>query len=263
MYEDCTRNCQTIWQNIFSKKTVAFRVGRVVVCVYLNGKERHRKKGRFVMALTKAQVREILSKAGVSTENMDVAVGAIIDGHVASVEALREERDRYKAEAEKLPDTKKELENAQKKIAEYDKSAWESKYNDMKAAKEKAEKEFSDFKADTQAKETKANKKSAYRALLKDVGVTENRLDAVLKVTDLDGIELDENGTLKNADELKKNAETEWADFIGKKLEKGAETTKPPENNGGSDMTKEQIMAVKDRNERQRLISENHSLFGY
>lgn len=215
------------------------------------------------MALTKAQVREILSKAGVSTENMDVAVGAIMDGHVASVDALREERDRYKTEAEKLPDVKKELDEAQKKIAEYDKSAWESKYNDMKTAKEKVEKEFNDFKTETKAKEAKANKQSAYRALLKEIGVTEKRLDAVMKVTDFDGFELDENGALKNADELKKNAKTEWADFIGTKLEKGAETPKPPENNGGSDMTKEQIMAVKDRNERQRLISENHSLFGY
>ena len=207
------------------------------------------------MALT----RKFLQAMGIESDKID----EIIAAHRETVDALKDERDGYKADAEQLASVKTELADYKAKVEKYDNDAWESKYNDMKAAKEKAEKEFSDFKADTQAKETKANKKSAYRALLKDVGVTENRLDAVMKITDFDGIELDENGTLKNADELKKNAETEWADFIGKKLKKGAETTKPPENNGGSDMTKEQIMAVKDRNERQRLISENHSLFGY
>lgn len=203
--------------------------------------------------------RKFLQALGIESDKVD----EIITAHRDTVDALKDERDRYKADAEQLAVVQGERDGYKEKAERYEAEGWESKYNDMKAAKEKAEKEFSDFKADTQAKETKANKKSAYRALLKDVGVTEKRLDAVMKVTDFDGIELDENGTLKNADELKKNAKNEWADFIGTKLEKGAETPKPPENNGGSDMTKEQIMAVKDRNERQRLISENHSLFGY
>ena len=206
-----------------------------------------------------ALARKFLQAMGIESDKID----EIIAAHTETVNALKDERDRYKADAEQLASVKTELADYKAKVEKYDNDAWESKYNDMKAAKEKAEKEFSDFKADTQAEKAKANKKSAYRALLKDVGVTENRLDAVMKITDFDGIELDENGTLKNADELKKNAKTEWADFIGAKIEKGAETTKPPENNGGSGMTKEQIMAVKDRNERQRLISENHSLFGY
>ena len=203
--------------------------------------------------------RKFLSAMGIESDKIDEIVAA----HRETVDALKEERDNYKAEAEQLPAVKAELEDYKAKVNKNEEDAWETKYNEMKAAKEKTEKEFSDFKADAQAKETKASKKSAYRSLLRDVGITEKRLDTVLKVTDFDGIELDENGTIKNADELKKTAKTEWAEFIGTKSEQGANTPNPPANNGGGDMTKEQIMAVKDRNERQRLISENHSLFGY
>ena len=203
--------------------------------------------------------RKFLTAMGIDDDKID----EIIHAHRETVDALKEERDQYKTEAEQLPSVKAELEEYKAKVSKNDEDAWESKYNDMKAAKEKVEKDFNDFKADAQAKETKANKKNAYRALLKDVGITEKRLDAVLKVTDFDSIELGEDGAIKNADELKKTAKTEWAEFIGTKSEQGANTPNPPANNGGGDMTKEQIMAVKDRNERQRLISENHSLFGY
>ena len=68
------------------------------------------------MALTKTQLKEILSSAGVSAENAEVAIGKIMDGHIASVNALREERDElkkdvdeYKAKAQKLEGVQKEL----------------------------------------------------------------------------------------------------------------------------------------------------------
>ena len=203
--------------------------------------------------------RKFLSAMGIESDKIDEIVAA----HRETVDALKEERDGFKTDAEQLKGVKAELEEYKAKVSKYDEDAWESKYNEMKAAKEKAEKEFSDFKADAHAKELRASKKSAYRSLLKDVGVMEKRLDAVMKVTDFDGIELDESGNIKNADELKKTAKSEWSEFIGTKSERGADPPHPPANDGGSGMTKEQIMAVKDRNERQRLISENHSLFGY
>ena len=63
-------------------------------------------------------------------------------------------------------------------------------------------------------------KETAYRALLKEAGVSEKRIDTVLKVSDIDGIEL-ADGKIKNADELTESVKKEWADFIEK-----------PENNG-------------------------------
>ena len=41
------------------------------------------------MALTKAQVKEILSEAGADGEKIADAVQKILDGHVATIEALK------------------------------------------------------------------------------------------------------------------------------------------------------------------------------
>ena len=78
--------------------------------------------------------------------------------------------------------------------------------DDLKAAAEKNGKdpfkvkyeaikeEFDNYKKDISAKETKANKTAAYRELLKKAGVSEKRIDTVLKVSDVDGIEIDKDG---------------------------------------------------------------------
>lgn len=171
------------------------------------------------MALTKARVKEILSKAGVEAEGMDAAVESIMNGHIASIDALREERDGYKAEAEKLPNVQKELDDLKKSVENGD--DYKSKYNDLK-------KEYEAFKSDQSAKAEKAAKDKAYRAMLKEIGISEKRLDSIMKVTDLSGIKLDKNGSIEGLDELKESNKTEWADFITTDGKQGADTPAPP-----------------------------------
>lgn len=173
------------------------------------------------MALTKTQLKEILSKAGVPAENADAAIAAIMDGHLASVNALREERDTYKADAEKLPGVQKELDEL--------KSDRSSSYKTMY---EKEHKEFEDFKAQQIAKETKANKTSAFRALLKEAGISDKRIDAVVRASapDIDSLELDKDGKIKGAEDLTKTVKENWADFITTPGEKGADTPTPPDS---------------------------------
>lgn len=82
------------------------------------------------------------------------------------------------------------------------------------------EKLFNDYKTEQANKEARAAKETAYRALLKEAGVSEKRIDTVLKVSDIDGIEL-ADGKIKNADALTESVKKEWADFI-----------EQPDNNG-------------------------------
>lgn len=171
------------------------------------------------MALTKAKVKEILSRAGVEAENMDAAVDSILNGHIASIDALREERDGYKKDAERLPDVQKELDDLKK--AGEGKDDFEQKYNDLK-------KEYDDYKSEQSAKATKAAKDKAYRAMLKEIGVSEKRLDSIMKVTDLSDIKLDKNGAIEGLEDLKESTKTEWADFITTETKQGAGTTTPP-----------------------------------
>lgn len=216
------------------------------------------------MALTKAKVREILSTAGVDQDHMSDAVNAIIDGHVTSIDALREENGNLKAElktanekADKLDGVQKELDDL-KKQNEDDAKAREGK--DYDALK----KEFDDYKAEISARDTKAAKEKALRDVLKDLNISDKGVSLVLKYQNFDGIELDEGGKIKGADDLRKSLKEDWGDYIVKSETKGAETATPPGGNGGSKgyKTKDEIMAIKDDSERHKAIADNAELFG-
>lgn len=200
------------------------------------------------MALT----RKFLSALGIEAEKVD----EIINAHTETVDALKADRDQYKSDAEKLPKVQAELDDIKKASEGMDgKNPFEVKYNVLKE-------EFDQYKADVEAKETTAKKMAAYKALLKEAGISEKRIDAVLKVSDVEGLKLDKDGKAEGAADLVNSIKTEWADFITTETSAGAQTANPPKNTGGS-RTKEEIFAIKDAGERQRAIAENHDMFGF
>ena len=204
------------------------------------------------MALTKAQVREILSAAGVTSENMSEAVDKIIDGHLTSVNALREDVAKYKADAEKLPTVQKELDDMKANTND----SWKEKYDNLKG-------EFDKYKNDVQAKETHAAKEAAYRAILKDANLSEKGIEKAVKYAEWDKIELGEDGKLKGANDHIKAAREEWAEYVTTTTTTGAKTSTPPANNGGkTGKTKEEIMAIRDPAVRQAEIAKNPEAFG-
>lgn len=175
------------------------------------------------MALTKNKVKEILSTAGVTDETLiNAAVESIMQGHIASIDALREERDNYKVDAEKLPDIQKEL-NDLKAKGDPD---WQKKYEDEHSAFDTYKKQIADDKVRDQ-------KKSLYRKALADCKVSEKRIDSILKLVDIDALKLKDD-KLEDEANIKKGIETEWADFIMHEGKKPAEVNNPPANNGGS-----------------------------
>lgn len=188
---------------------------------------------------------------------MSDAILAIMDGHTASIDALREERDAAKKEAEEAAEAKKKAADLQKEVdslKESSKDSYKVKYDALKE-------EFTEYKKGIENEKTKATKTEAYKALLKEVGIAEKRIDAVLKVSDVDKIKLDKEGKIEGAEDLKKSLADEWADFIVKTDKKGADTSTPPANNGGGKKSKEEIMAIKDTAERQKAMFENKELF--
>lgn len=197
------------------------------------------------MALT----RKFLAALGIEGDKVD----EIINAHTDVTDALKEERDRYKADAEKLPAVEDEL-NAFK-----EKAAGEDPY---KEKFEKLQADFDAYKADVDAKAITAQKEKAFRQALLDIGIPEKRIDSVMKVSDLAKIELDKEGSIKEGDKLKEGLKTEWADFIATTKTEGAKTATPPTNTGKTTMTREQIRAIPDASERQRAMLENPSLFG-
>lgn len=163
------------------------------------------------MALT----RKLLKGMGLTDEQVDT----IIEAHTESTDGLKADRDKYKADAEKLPTVQKELDDL--------KAAGDGGY---KEKYEKEKKAFEDFKTAQTAKETRQAKETAYRELLKAAGVSEKRIPSIIKVTDLNAVEL-EGDKVKDADKHTQTVKTEWAEFIETVNTNGANTTTPPANN--------------------------------
>lgn len=132
-----------------------------------------------------------------------------------------------------------------------------------KAEKEAAEKALTDYKAQQTQKDTHAAKEAKFRELLKSAGVLDKYADRVVRLSgeDIDKLELDEKGEVKDAKKHADSLKADWSDFVGTTTTTGAKVDTPPTNTG-SKMTKEQIINIKDASERQAAIAANPEAFG-
>ncbi len=192
--------------------------------------------------------RKFLASIGIEEEKVDL----IIEKHNEVLTEIKDERDKYKADADKLSETEKELKTLKDQVAGED--PYKEKF-------EALQKEYDGFKADVETKATAAKKESAFRHVLKDIGISDKRIDTVVRVTDMDKIELTEDG-IKDEDTLKESLKKEWSDFIATTKTEGAPSANPPSTTGKTTMTKEQIRAIPDASARQKAMLENPSLFG-
>lgn len=172
------------------------------------------------MALT----RKMLKGMGLTEEQVD----SIIDAHTETVDGLKEQVEQYKADAEKLPGVTKERDDLR---ATQGKDEWKTKY-------EKEHADFESYKADVTKKETRAQKETVFRKFLREkVGISEKRIDAVVRVTDFDTVELDGEG-IKDAEKRAGELKTEWSDFVETTNTTGSNPPTPPAGGtgGGNDL---------------------------
>lgn len=201
--------------------------------------------------------RKALQAMGIESDKID----QIMEMHTEVADRINGELDtakadakKYKADADRLAEVEKELNDLKAKESQPD--AYKEKY-------EKIKKEYDTYKGEVTAKETKAAKTKAYRDMLKDIKVSEDWIDDIVKFTDLDSIELEDDGKIKNVAELTKSTKEKYAKYIFSESTQGAKTPTPPNNTGGgSTMTKQQIMDIKDPVARHKAMAENMEMFG-
>ena len=184
------------------------------------------------MALT----RKALKAMGLTEEQVD----SIVEMHTETLDGLKSEAEQYKADALKLPEVQRELD----KLKQGGGEDYKAKYEAEKAAHDKT-------KSDHAAKETAAQKKALYRALLKEAGVQEKRIESVLRLTDLNAVEL-EGDKLKDGKALTESIKKEWADFIEESHTEGAHVDNPPDGKGGEEkdmgkMSMEEYIAARKK----------------
>ena len=172
----------------------------------------------------------------------------IMDGHITVTNGLKDERDSFKEQADKAADLQKQLDE------QAGGEDWQEKYNQEHQA-------FENFKKQQAADAEAAEVRAAFRKLLVGEGISEKRIDSILKVTDFSQMKRDKDGNLEGEDALKESINKEWGEFKTTVTEKGATVEKPPQM-AKPTKTREEIMAIKDTAERQKAIAENLQLFG-
>lgn len=121
--------------------------------------------------------------------------------------------------------------NAKKTLADElqtkvdDAEGLQGKYDTLKT-------EYEAYKNEQTAKEVRSQKQTAYKEILKKIGIPEKRFAVILKTVDFDELDF-KDGKFSKADDLEKDAKDEWADFIVTTQETGVDSATPPENNGG------------------------------
>ena len=175
------------------------------------------------MAFTRATIRNLAKDSGV--EIPKELEDALVSEHLTARNAYAEEQ--VKAELAKQPTEK----DGNVKDSE--------EYKTLK-------KSFDDYKAEVAAKETKAAKEAAYRAILKDANLSEKGIEKAIKYAEWDKIELEADGKLKGASDHIKAVKEEWAEYVTTTTTTGAKTSNPPANNGGSVKTKEEIYKMEN-----------------
>lgn len=212
------------------------------------------------MEHTLALTRKFLKSMGIEDDKID----SIIEAHAETVDGLTAERDKLKEQAEKVPELRQQLEEAQ---AANDSDELRSRLDEAVKAKEtaetalaKANKSLEDFKAEVQAEKDKAAKAGAYRKqVLEAAEISSNYLDDVMAVTQLGDIELDENGNIKGADKLVEAAKDKWKSFVVKTNTEGANPETPPANTKGGieGANPRAVQIAKERHER--MYGKQHS----
>lgn len=193
------------------------------------------------MALT----RKLLKGMGLTDEQVDT----IIEAHTDTVDGLKADVTRYKADAEKLPGIQKQLDDL--------KAAGDGGY---KEKYEKEHKAFEDFKANVTAKESKAAKEKAVRAYFESKNITGANLDLAMRGCgeEMSTLELD-GEKIKDTKSLDALVDGTYKSLVSKpavRLDMGARL-----NEGGKPMTKDEIMKITDRTERRAAIAANMDLF--
>ena len=196
------------------------------------------------MALT----RRALKAMGIEEEKID----EIIAMHTETVEGLKADAAKYRADAERLPGVQKELDD----LRAAGDGGWQDKYERVKG-------ELDAYRAEVGKREAKAAREKAARAYYESKGITGRSLDIAMRGSgeEIAALEMD-GDRIKDASALDELIGGTFAGLVSTTSTKGANTATPPATTGGGGMTRAEIAKIRDPAERRAAIAENMALFG-
>lgn len=142
--------------------------------------------------------------------------------------------DRYNAKKTLADELQAKLDNAEETA---------EKYTKLKT-------EFDAYKNEQEAKALRAEKESAYREMLKDIGIPEKRLPAILRTVNFDELAL-KDGKLTDIGTIREAAKEDWADFIVTEKKTGVDSATPPESGAGKEKPKSRALELAQKYQEQ------------
>lgn len=166
--------------------------------------------------------RKDIEALGIDSDKVQI----LIDWHSETVKALQSQISELEDKNSKLDEVQSELDKAKsdlkaanEKITAAEKEDYKGKYESEKAAHDK-------LKEDIATRETKAKKSDAFKAYLKEKGYSETGINKITKYGGyVDGLELDDEGKIKDVEKLLTTVESEWSEY---KPVAGVEHHTPP-----------------------------------
>lgn len=195
---------------------------------------------------TRADIRRILGDA--HTEDIENQLIAL---HLGVVDPLKDQIAQYNADADKMQDVQKELDDLKAKGDD----GWKEKHDNVK-------KEFDDYKKEQTDKETREAKTKAAKAYFEGKGIEGSNLNLALRScgNEIDALELD-GDKIKDTAALDNLVSGDLAGLVNKagtsfRIDMGGKLT-----SAGKKITKEEILSIKDGSARRKAMMENSELF--
>ena len=175
--------------------------------------------------------RKLLKGMGLTDEQVDT----IIEAHTETVDGLKADISRYKADAGKLAGVQKELDDL--------KAAGDGGY---KSKYEKEHSDFEAFKSNITAKEAKAAKEKAVRAFFESKNITGANLDLAMRGCgeEMAALELDGDNKIKDTKGLDALLSGAYKGLVSTMQQQGANPANPPAGTPAKRYTTEELRSM-------------------
>ena len=134
--------------------------------------------------------------------------------------------------------------------AQEDEIDWQARYNSEQEA-------FKRYRDEIASADERRRKEEAYRVLLGGCGIPEKYRSRLIGLCSLDSLELDADGNIVGMEKIAEAVREDWGDLIPVS---SVPVANPPMYRGQA-VTRESIMAIKDRDARRAAIKDNLELF--
>ena len=153
--------------------------------------------------------RKALVAMGIENEKAE----QLLDMHLETVNGLKEVITSLKTENERIPTLSDELKQLK---------ALKEQSDDYKVKYESEKSEFENIEKTDEAK------KKAYRDLLEKNNIRKDKIDLIMRTVKISDLNLQEDNTLENSEELNKSILKDWSDFVEHTAVKGTNAANPP-----------------------------------